>query len=269
MSTKDIIGWIATVFSIIVFAGPAVQFYKVLKGRLDFEEAPTVLISTMYCNCLTWFVYGDYIFSQQMQVCNFIGCCFSLLFIIIYLTYEVKKYTTDAILNALIILPGTWVVYHSLIYTLADPISVGKICAGAYLITLLYRLYLIYRVIREKNYRLISYVVTGSTIISGMFWGIFGIFENDYYIIIPYSLAVLVGIAEIVFSIIWKVKYPTIDQAAEASTIGIEATRDDEISKRPITVEVKIDDENDEKGDKIKAKPVKIATENQSKEILV
>ena len=266
MSAEDVIGWIATVFSIFVFAGPSVQFYNVLKGRLDYEEAPTILIGTMYCNCLTWYVYGDLIFSQQMQVCNFIGCCFSLLFIIIYLVYEVKKYTTDAILNALIILTGTWAAYRALIYILADPITVGKICVGIYSVTLLYPLYLIYRVIREKNYRLISYVVAGCTIISGMFWGIYGIFENDYYIIIPYSLAVLVGIAEIVFSRIWKAKYPTIEQAAETSTIGIESTGDDEISRRPETVEVKIDDENDEKGDKIKAKPVKIVTKNESKE---
>ena len=265
MLVEDVIGWIGTAFSLTVFAAPATQFLSVLKGKLDYEDSPTVLIGTIYCNCLAWYSYGDIIFSDQMKTCNFIGFLISSIFIIIYLCYEIKKFLTDAILNALIVLTGTWAGYRALIYILADPSIVGKVCALTYLIALLYPLYLIYRVVREKNYTLISYVVSGASILSALFWGIYGIMERDNYIIVPNFLGVGVAVAQIVVSRVYKKKYPTIEQAPEASTVGIESTGDEEVSKRPETVEVKIDEEGEEKG-KIKAKPVKIVTKSETKE---
>ena len=261
MYNDEIIGTIATVFSVIVFAGPAVQFYKILRGRLNFEEAPTVLIATMYCNCLAWYAYGELLFSQPVQICNLIGCCLLLLFSFTYLAYEIKKYTIDAIINTLIILFGTWTAYRGLIYILGDyPDTVGNICLGTYFIALLYPLHLIYRVIREKNYKLVSYIITGCTIISSIIWTIYGIYRLygiNYHIIFANSLGVIVGIAEIVISRVWKVKYPTIEQAREVSTLGIESNANDEIYGKQ---ETKTEDENEEKVNKSKAKPVKIVT---------
>ena len=179
MLAEDVIGWIATALSLIVFIAPSAQFLNVIKGRLDYEDSPTVLIGTIYCNCLAWYSYGDIIFSNQMKTCNFIGFLISSLFIIIYLFYEVKKFLTDAILNALIILSGSWAFYRALIYILAEPSTVGIVCTLTYLLALLYPLYLIYRVVKEKNYRLISYVVSGSSISSAVFWAIYGIMERD------------------------------------------------------------------------------------------
>ena len=265
MLTEDVIGWIATALSLIVFIAPAPQFLNVLKGKLDYEDSPTVLIGSIYCNCLAWYSYGDIIFSDQMKTCNFIGFLISSIFIIIYLCYEIKKFLTDAILNALIILTGSWAFYRALIYILADPSSVGKVCTLTHLIALSYPSYLIYRVVKEKNYTLISYVVSGASILSGIFWGIYGIMESDIYIPVLYFLGVCVAISQIVVSRVYKNKYPTIEQAPEASTVGIESTGDDEISKKPETAEVKIDEESEEKG-KIKAKPVKIVTKSETKE---
>lgn len=265
MTSQDIIGWIATALTAVYFASPSSQFINVFKGRMDYEDTPTVLIGTIYCNCLAWYVYGDLIFSQQLKICNLIGCGLSLLFIIIYLAYEIRKFLTDAILNALIVFTGTWAAYRALTIILADPAIVGKVCIGTSLIALCCPSYLMYRVVREKNYRLISMVVSIFTIGGGAAWTIYGFMEKDNYIIIPHILTVLVGVAEIVVRNTYKKKYPTIEQAAETSTIGIESTGE-ESTKKTEGVTVKIDDESAEEGEKIKAKPVKIVTKKETKE---
>ena len=264
MSTEDVIGWIATGLSSLVFAAPASQFINVFKNRLDYEDTPTVLIGTIYCNCLAWYVYGDLIFSTQVKTCSLIGCGLSLLFIIIYLAYEVRKFLTDAILNALIVFTGTWAAYRALTIILADPNIVGKVCIGTSLIYLMCPLYLMYRVYREKNYRLISLVVAILSILGGIGWAIYGFMEKDYYIVCPNLLAVLIAIVQIVVRKTFKTKYPTIEQAAETSTIGIESSGE-ESTKKPETVDVKIDEESAEEGEKIKAKPVKIVTNKEPK----
>ena len=265
MLIEETSGWIAAVSSAVVFAAPAAQFMNVLKGRLDYEDTSTVLIGTIYCNCLTWYVYGDLIYSDQMKICNLLGCCFSLLFITIYLAYEIKKNFVDAVLNALIIFTGSWAAYRFLTSILADPVDVGKVCAATSLIALIYPFNLLLRVIKEKNYRLISFVVAGFTLPSGVCWFIYGIMLHDYYIMCPNLLAFFIAVAQIIVKKKYKAKYPILELVPETSTVGIESTSDGANTKNQDSVEVKADEDSGEEGTKIKAQPVKIVAKNESK----
>ena len=76
-------------------------------------------------------------------------------------------------------------------------------------------------------------------------------------------MAVFVGVAQIIVRKNYKANFPTIDDANEASTIGIEASPDDDNPKKRNSVEDRIDEENGEESDKIKSKPVKIVTEKE------
>ena len=264
MSTLDVFGWVATGLSAVVFCGPAAEFFNVFKGRLSYEDTSTFLIGTTYCNCLAWYVYGNLIASKQVKFCNLGGCCISLLFTVIYLAYEIKKYLTDTILNALIVFTGSWAAYRALTIILANPPNVGKVCIGTAGIALICQLNLVYRVIREKNYKLVSVTVAVFTILSGLCWDIYGFMEKNYYIVCANSLYVLVAIIQIVVSRIYKKKYPTIEQIREISTIGIESTGEDESSKKQASASVKIGEESE--GEIIKAKPVKITGKPESQE---
>ena len=259
MLIQDIFGWIAAFSSTVIFAYPAIQFINVLKGSLNYEDTPIFLIGTIYINCLTWYAYGYYIFSPQVKICNIIGCCFSLFCSIIYLTYESKKFLTDTILNTLILFAGTWAAYRTYFVLLGDDNVVGKVCIITSLISLLHPLYLIYRVIREKNYKLISLIIARFTIISGVCWVIYGFIDLDYYIVCLNLLNIFVAIAQIIIVKKFKLKYPTIEQATtQISTIEIESIDDN--SKKQGSGEIKIDVGNEEESEKIKVKPVKIAT---------
>ena len=121
---------------------------------------------------------------------------------------------------------GSWAAYRFLTSILADPVDVGKVCAATSLIALIYPFNLLLRVIREKNYRLISFVVAGFTLPSGVCWFIYGIMLHDYYIMCPNLLAFFIAVAQIIVKKKYKAKYPILELVPETSTVGIESTSD-------------------------------------------
>ena len=265
MPFQDIFGWMGAVSSTIVYAAPVTQFINVVKGRLNYEETPTFLIGTIYCNCFTWYSYGYFVFSIQVKTCSFLGCILSLLCSIIYLSYEVKNYLKDAILNASIIFTGTWAAYRTYFILFGDDSVVGKACIITSLVALTHPLFLIYRVFREKNYRIIPLEITELNIFGGICWIIYGYMEWDNYIVFVNLLIIFVAVAQIIVVKKYKIKYPSIEQAAaQISTIEIESTGDYDNSKKQDTGEVKIDEESVYEKEKIKAKPVKIVTKKES-----
>ena len=134
-----------------IYLTPVLPFINVLKGKVSYEDTPGVLVSSTYVNCFCWYIYGDMIFSDQVKICNCIGSIISLCLIVIYLVYEIRKYTLDAILNALIIITGSYATYRGLTIVVDDDAVIGKICNVTSIIVFLNPMYLIYKVIREKN----------------------------------------------------------------------------------------------------------------------
>ena len=270
MRIKYIFAWIAAFLSMPIFTSPGIQFLNVFRKRINYEETPTFLIGTIYCNCLAWYAYGDLIFSKPLITCSFLGLCFTSLYIIIYLFYEIKKYLFDVILNIIIIFSGTGAVYRTLTIILPDTAIVGKVCVLTSLISLMHPLYLICKVFKEKNYKLISLMVSQFTILSSIFWIIYGFLEWDFYIVCPNIFNVFVAIIQIFVRKNYKVRYSTIEQAGTSTIeIEIETMGDDDISKKKDNNNVNIDDENVEEGGKMISKPVKIASKKEFQETTI
>lgn len=148
---EDIFGWAALCLNMCIYLTPVLPFINVLKGKVSYEDTPGVLVSATYVNCFCWYIYGDMIFSDQVKICNCIGAIISLCLIVIYLVYEIRKFTLDAILNALIIITGSYATYRGLTIVVDDDAVIGKICNVTAIIVFLNPMYLIYKVIREKN----------------------------------------------------------------------------------------------------------------------
>jgi solute carrier family 50 protein (sugar transporter) len=228
-SLEDVFGWVATCLTMCFYISPVIPFINVFKGKLSYEDTPAILVTASYVNCFCWYIYGDMIFSDQVKICNGIGACASLILICIYLAYEIRKYTLDAILNALIILTGSYAVYRGLTIVVDDDAVVGKICNVTAIIVFLSPIQLIYRVVREKNnYFLIPIYTAWVSLFSTSCWISYGVMISDVYIIIPNVIGVLLAITQITIYIIFKRKYPTIgERERETSAIDIDNTIDD------------------------------------------
>ena len=253
---EDVFGWAALGLNMFIYLTPVLPFLNVLKGKISYEDTPGVLVSSIYVNCFCWYIYGDMIFSDKVKICNCIGAIISICLITIYLVYEIRKYTLDAILNALIIITGSYATYRGLTIVVDDDAIIGKICIATSVIVFLSPAYLIYKVIKEKNnYILIQIYTAWVSLFAYGGWVIYGIIIKDLYLVIPNVIGIVLSIIQIIIYIIFKKKYPTFgEREKDTSTIDIENTGNDD--RREDTA-IKIDEEiqNNTKG-----KPVKIVS---------
>ena len=261
MALEDLFGWVGAFLTITFFISPIIPFINVFKGQLDYGDTPTDLIGINYSNCLVWYIYGSLLNSPQIKTSSTIGFFSSLLFMIIYLSYEIRKNIIDGVLNILIIFTGSRAAYHVLTVIFPDYYNVGKICICATIIFYIYPFNIMFRVIKEKNYKLIPFIIAIFYVLNAVCWTYYGKMKKDFYVYVPSFLGIIVGVGQNIVRYYYKKNYPIIEHVTETSTINIEATGIDNVKKtEDVTVEV-----DEEEGDKIKAKPVKIVTKSDSK----
>ena len=257
---QEAFGWVATCLTMCFYISPVIPFINVFRGKLNYEDTPAIIVSTSYVNCFCWYIYGDMVFSDQIKICNLIGAISSLVLMCIYLAYEVRKYTVDAILNALIIITGSYAVYRGLTIIIDDDAIIGKICNGTALIVFLSPIQLIYRVVKEKNYNLIPIYTAWVSLASTGCWVTYGIFLSDFYVVFPNAIGIVLAITQIVVFLNYKRKYPGIGEVNYTSTIGIENTGNEEGKKEEDT-SISNDEENHKD---MKEKPVKIIAKDDN-----
>ena len=257
-TVQEIVGWVAAGLTVLYYLAPVNPFFRVLKGKLNFEDTPGVFVTTCYVNCFVWYVYGDMIFSDQVKYSKGVAACVSLLLMIIYLAYELKKYLVDSILNALILITGTWAVYRALTIIIDDDRIVGKICIGTSIVVFLTPIQIIYRVIKEKNYILIPIYAACIYLLASSAWVAYGIMITDFYVVCPHILGIVLSLVQIIVYLNYKRKYPAIGEKEFSSTIGIETVGEETKKEEP---PIKIDEDSQPEG---KEKPVKIVTKNDN-----
>ena len=253
--TQECFGWTAVGLTVISFLTPVFPFLNVIKGKLNFEDAPIISVTTCYVNYFCWYVYGDMIFSDQLKYGYVIGSCLFGLLIVIYLIFEIRKYLVDTILNALILITGTWALYRALTIIIDDDRVVGKICIGTAIIVYVQPMQIIYKVIKEKNYGFIPIYNCYLSFLSSVCWLVYGIFITDFYVVFPYAIGIILSLVQIVIYLNYQKKYPIIGERDFSSTIGIETTPNEEVKKE--ATPIKMDEMTEETEGK--EKPVKIS----------
>ncbi len=235
---QESIGWIAATFNICFYLTPTFNFVKVLKGKVNFEESPGVYVTTCYVNSFIWFIYGDMIFSDQVKISNMISALINLIFMLIYLAFELRKYFIDAILNTLILITGSWAVYRALTIVIDDDRVVGDICIGTTFIIFLSPIQILYKVFKEKNYNIIP-VFAAIIYLSGcLSWFIYAIFIKDFYLAFPHVLGVILSGVEIAVYVNCKRRYPGIGENGASGTIDIVSGGNDDIKKEETPIKI-------------------------------
>ena len=235
---QESIGWIAATFNICFYLTPTFNFVKVLKGKVNFEESPGVYVTTCYVNSFIWFIYGDMIFSDQVKISNIISALINLIFMLIYLAFELRKYFIDAILNTLILITGSWAVYRALTIVIDDDRVVGDICIGTTFIIFLSPIQILYKVFKEKNYNIIP-VFAAIIYLSGcLSWFIYAIFIKDFYLAFPHVLGVILSGVEIAVYVNCKRRYPGIGENGASGTIDIVSGGNDDIKKEETPIKI-------------------------------
>ena len=234
---QESIGWIAGCFNICFYLTPIFNFIKVLKGKVNFEESPGVYVTTCYVNCFIWFIYGDMIFSDQVKISNMIAALINLIFMLIYLAFELRKYFVDAILNTLILITGSWACYRALTIVIDDDRVVGDICIGTTIIIFISPIQILYKVFKEKNYNIIPVFSAIIYLFTCLFWFVYAIFIKDFYLAFPNLLGIILSAVEIAVYINCKRRYPGIGEIT-TGTIDIVSGGNDENKKEETPIKI-------------------------------
>ena len=256
--TREFYGWIAAILSISSLFNPIKPFIKLMQGKIDLKNSPGFFVTVNYVNNFCWYLYGDLIPSKQIKCINFFGAIFNLILICIYLYYEVKIYTIDAILNTLIIILGSYELYRGITTILEDKEAIGNLCMVTHLLSLLYPLVLIIRVIKKKDYNLIPIYLVWISLSSSMSWIYYGVYLLNINIIYPNIAGFILGIFSIIIYSVYSKKYQGINEFNNIETLGIQSNEKNELEENTnVTIDEDVENKNK------KAKPVKIVNSKE------
>ncbi len=258
MDNENLCGWTAICLSSCFYFSLVVPFFSVLRCKKNYEFTPIGLIDMIYIDSIAWYIYGDRIVCEKIKLGNCIGAGACLTLIVIYLAFELKKFLVDTILNCLILVLGTLVMHKGLTIVIEDTMVLGKICVGTRIITFCTPIFMIYRVIKEKNYMHISLFTTITYLLACTGWAFYGKNTNDYNVMCANCAGAVLGLIQLCVYFNYKKKYGLL--SGPTSTIGIESGLSEETRKDDSTT-ITIDEESQQKA---KEKPVKIVAKTDN-----
>jgi uncharacterized protein with PQ loop repeat len=200
----------ACILSFINYSIPIIPLIKIFKKQLKIEDISIMRIVTNYVISFFWYYYADKVSYRQIKYVNIISLFGSLIGICIYLYFEFKIDIFDSILNALMIFFGSLFFYYYYDYILGNLNMYGKICMIAHLIMLLYPVYLILLVIKNKDYSFIQINISIISLAASLMWLIYGKINEDTYIKISYGVQAILDLIQILLYQYCKRKNPQI-----------------------------------------------------------
>ena len=221
-SFEEICGWVGFAFTLCFFISSLIPIFNLVKGNIQFEEVPGYYFALNYANNLCWYIYGDFLYSDQIKTVYLIGTFLTFISVFTYLYFELQKNKTDAILNGLIILLGTYTIYITLAIIIDNVDIICQICLGTYILLFFYPFQTIFNVIKHKNYNLIPIYNTWISLFGSISWVIYGYGITEYYVIYPNIIIIILSAIQIILYLIYRKIYPSFDEKTVISTIGIE-----------------------------------------------
>lgn len=82
-----VFGWTATFVSCFFFISPIRMFIELTKTK-NIEKIPYLMLLFNILNCSFWLIYGMAGGGSLVYICNSIGLCFTLVYIVWYLLYK-------------------------------------------------------------------------------------------------------------------------------------------------------------------------------------
>ena len=262
MDLEDTFGWIGCFLNTCFFLVELIPFINIIRGKVYFEDSPGFFMSASYANSFLWSIYGDLVFSEQIKTTNMIACLICFIALMIYLSYERKKYLLDSILNFLMIFMVSWAVFKYLSIEVDDDRVVGKLCFCSSCIIYMHFYYIIYRVVKEKNYMLIPFNHITIYFVNSIIWIFYGIVTNDFYVILPNSMGTLLSLIQVIIYIKYESKYPLLaenDFTANENNGNEENKKEDKEDK----IDKEDKDDNNDKDDKDEKEDNKIKNEDE------
>ena len=156
-----------------------------------------------------------------------VSCILCLICMGIYLIFEIKKNIIDMILNLIILISVSWGIYCYFTINFEDDKFLGKICIISSIAFYLILLYEIFKVIKDKNAKIIHIYNITIYFFGSLCWFIYGIIDKDYYISFPFCLGTIISLMQIIFYNIYTNEYKIIfEKKSVITSLGFNKIND-------------------------------------------
>lgn len=203
---EQVCGWVGSAIAMFFYISPVVPFTKLMKGQVDLNTIPGVLLLCSLLNCLLWCEFGLQVNKLPVWICNAAGAATTVIWLVIYWTYFAQQKWIPAIVYNFLMLNVIGEIFY-ICYTFCGNeynYVVGYI--AMVFNTLMYAApgEKIVQVIKKKDYTLIPIVSCIAGVFCSSFWGVYAIFINEITMMIPNFLGVIFAILQIICWVYYK-----------------------------------------------------------------
>lgn len=225
------------------FLSFCLPFIDLFHGDIKYDETPGIMILANYFNCGMWYLYGKLLESPPIRV-NYLACyiCNALL-LFIYLCYEFRYWKVDAILNLLIILCLSFIIWKGFKIFGDDDDKIFYCCLVGNGLVYLAPLSIIYRVIKEYKYHLIPIHSPFIALIACIAWTLYAFYNKGFEMLaIPKILGIVVSLVMIFVWFNYRKKVTSVIGSKEGpvNVISIGDDKENEAMKKDEETPVKV-----------------------------
>ena len=213
---STIFGWVGTALALYFYIAPIVPFVKVIKGEMTWKQSPGVLLLCSFLNCILWSDYGLITNQFSIYLANGLGGTITLIYITIFLIHVADRKVLLSLFYNFFLICCIVEIYFVFYYLV--PSKVTGIIANVFNV-LMYAApgEKIYQICKGASYQLIPIWSTIGGTACSTSWMCYGIYQKDYYVVIPNALGVLASIVQIVIFVIYRRKQKNKAQSEETT----------------------------------------------------
>ena len=213
---STIFGWVGNALALYFYIAPIVPFVKVIKGQMTWKQSPGVLLLCSFLNCILWSDYGLITNQFLLYLANGLGGTITLIYITIFLIHVADRKVLLSLFYNFFLICCIVEIYFVFYYLV--PSKVTGIIANIFNV-LMYAApgEKIYQICKGASYQLIPIWSTIGGTACSTSWMCYGIYQKDYYVVIPNALGVLASIVQIVIFVIYRRKQKNKAQSEETT----------------------------------------------------
>ncbi|KAK7340946.1 hypothetical protein VNO77_21664 [Canavalia gladiata] len=203
-----IFGLLGNIVSFLVFLAPLPTFYKIFKSKSSdgFQSIPYVVA---LLSALLLLYYGFIKTHATLIITiNCIGCVIEVSYLTMYIIYAPKKQKISTLLLILVADIGgfgmTLIISNFAVKGINRVHAVGMICAVFNIAVFAAPLSIMRRVIKTKSVEFMPFSLSLFLTLCATMWFFYGLFDKDYYIMLPNVLGFLFGISQMILYLIYK-----------------------------------------------------------------